>query len=70
MSVLAVPDGGLHLESSETSEFLPMQAFGITLNDSVIEDMINCVQSGKQIQLLLGNNPVSLLVNSPVSRFD
>lgn len=59
MSVLAVPDGGLHLASSDTSESLPMQAFGITLNDSLIEDMINCVQSGKQIELFLGSNPVS-----------
>ncbi|KAH8195167.1 hypothetical protein TruAng_010673 [Truncatella angustata] len=57
MSVLAVPDGGFHLEGSEASEFLPMQAFGIALSDSVIEDMINCVQNGSQIELFLGNNP-------------
>jgi hypothetical protein len=36
-----------------------MQAFGITLNDNVIEDLINCVQNGKEIELFLGNNPVS-----------
>ncbi|KAM0808121.1 hypothetical protein AB5N19_08463 [Seiridium cardinale] len=57
MPVLAVPDGGLLLDGLDTSEFLPMQAFGITLNDNVIEDMINCVQNGKQIELFLGNNP-------------
>lgn len=59
MSVMAIPDGGLHLESSEMSESLPMQAFGITLNDLVIEDLISCIQSGKQIELHLGNSPVS-----------
>lgn len=57
MSVMAIPDGGLHLESSEMSESLPMQAFGITLNDLVIEDLISCIQSGKQIELHLGNSP-------------
>ncbi|RYP61644.1 hypothetical protein DL770_009752 [Monosporascus sp. CRB-9-2] len=58
MSVLAVPNTGLQLESSaKSSNFLPLQAFGITLNDNVIEDMIKCVQNGDQIELSLGNNP-------------
>ncbi|KAI1334379.1 hypothetical protein F5Y15DRAFT_291413 [Xylariaceae sp. FL0016] len=58
MSVLAVPDAGLQLDSSARSaDFLPMQAFGITLDDSVIEDMIKCVQKGQDIELTLGNNP-------------
>ncbi|KAI1844789.1 hypothetical protein JX265_011326 [Neoarthrinium moseri] len=57
MSVLAVPDGGLHLGSSDASELLPMQAFGLALNDGVIEDMIRCVQNGQKIELFLGSNP-------------
>ncbi|KAI0126461.1 hypothetical protein BJ170DRAFT_406876 [Xylariales sp. AK1849] len=57
MSILSVPDTGLQLESSDSSDFLPMQAFGITLNDNVIEDMIKCVQNGQKIELFLGNNP-------------
>ncbi|KAI1501166.1 hypothetical protein F5X99DRAFT_210431 [Biscogniauxia marginata] len=58
MSVLAIPDAGLQLDSSSSSrDFLPMQAFGITLNDSVIEDMIKCFQKGKDIELTLGSNP-------------
>ncbi|KAI5918346.1 hypothetical protein F4810DRAFT_596108 [Camillea tinctor] len=58
MSTLTIPDAGLQLESSPKSrDFLPMQAFGITLNDSVIEDMIKCFQKGQEIELTLGNNP-------------
>ncbi|KAI3322706.1 hypothetical protein HD806DRAFT_544737 [Xylariaceae sp. AK1471] len=58
MSILTVPDTGLQLDSSASSkDFLPMQAFGITLNDSVIEDMIRCVQNGKNVELTLGTTP-------------
>ncbi|KAI1801196.1 hypothetical protein F4811DRAFT_574360 [Daldinia bambusicola] len=58
MAALAIPDAGLLLESSPTSsDYLPLQAFGITLNDSVIEDMIKCVQGGQEIELTLGSNP-------------
>ncbi|KAI8956521.1 hypothetical protein F5Y11DRAFT_342753 [Daldinia sp. FL1419] len=58
MAALAIPNAGLLLESSAaSSEFLPLQAFGITLNDSVIEDMIKCVQEGQEIELTLGSNP-------------
>ncbi|KAI0014712.1 hypothetical protein F4780DRAFT_767179 [Xylariomycetidae sp. FL0641] len=58
MSVLSIPEAGLQLEgSASSSDFLPMQAFGITLNDSVIEDMIKCVQKGQEIDLTLGSNP-------------
>ncbi|KAI2468726.1 hypothetical protein F4781DRAFT_397171 [Annulohypoxylon bovei var. microspora] len=64
MSALAVPDTGLLLESSaNSSDYLPLQAFGITLNDSVIEDMIKCVQGGQEIELTLGNTP-SFLIGS------
>ncbi|KAH8682185.1 hypothetical protein BX600DRAFT_505796 [Xylariales sp. PMI_506] len=57
MSILGVPENGLLLECSESNDYLPAQAFGITLNDSVIEDMIRCVQNGQEIELFLGNNP-------------
>ncbi|KAI1642963.1 hypothetical protein F4815DRAFT_480952 [Daldinia loculata] len=64
MPALAIPDAGLLLESSATSnEYLPLQAFGITLNDSVIEDMIKCVQGGQEVELTLGSNP-SLIFGS------
>ncbi len=60
MSALIIPDAGLQLESSPSSrDFLPMQAFGITLNNSMIEDMIKCVQSGQNVELTLGGTPVS-----------
>jgi hypothetical protein len=57
--VLNIPDNGLLLESSpEIAAGLPAQAFAITLSQSVIEDMIACVQNGGDIQLALGANPV------------
>ncbi|KAI1435560.1 hypothetical protein GGR50DRAFT_656371 [Xylaria sp. CBS 124048] len=59
MATLTVPDTGLQLESPPGSrDFLPMQAFGITLDDGMIEDMIRCVQSGQEVELTLGNNPL------------
>ncbi|KAF2964085.1 hypothetical protein GQX73_g9490 [Xylaria multiplex] len=58
MSTLRIPDAGLPLESSPSSrDFLPMQAFGVTLNNSMIEDMIRCVQSGQNVELTLGGTP-------------
>ncbi|KAI2638502.1 hypothetical protein GGS21DRAFT_508533 [Xylaria nigripes] len=58
MAALMVPDSGLQLESSPSSKnFLPMQAFGIILDDSMIEDMIRCVQSGQDVELTLGSSP-------------
>ncbi|KAI1309814.1 hypothetical protein F5Y03DRAFT_58439 [Xylaria venustula] len=58
MSSLKIPETGLQLESPPSSrDFLPMQAFGITLNDSMIEDMIKCVQSGQNVELTLGGAP-------------
>ncbi|KAI1454532.1 hypothetical protein F4805DRAFT_439007 [Annulohypoxylon moriforme] len=64
MSALAFPDTGLLLESSaNSSDHLPLQAFGITLSDSVIEDMIKCVQGGQDIELTLGSTP-SFLIGS------
>ncbi|KAI1375435.1 hypothetical protein F4677DRAFT_422810 [Hypoxylon crocopeplum] len=61
MSALALPETGLLLESSaSSSDHLPLQAFGITLNNSVIEDMIKCVQGGQEIELTLGSSPCFL----------
>lgn len=65
MTTLRIPDAGIALEGSGSSIApLPAQAFAITLSDSVIEDMIKCVQSGEEIQLSLGNRPVSLFLSS------
>lgn len=59
MSTLTIPDTGLRLESSPDSMgSLPMQAFGITLDDNMIEDMIRCVENGQSIEVTLGSNPV------------
>lgn len=58
--VLRVPDAGLSLEGSAKSmAALPPQAFAVTLDDNVIEDMIACVRNGQDIQLSFGNTPVS-----------
>ncbi|KAL2755060.1 hypothetical protein ACRALDRAFT_1064774 [Sodiomyces alcalophilus JCM 7366] len=58
MTTLRVPDTGLELEGSGSSiSPLPAQAFAVTLSDSVIEDMIKCVQNGEDIQLSLGSRP-------------
>ncbi|KAI0405800.1 hypothetical protein F4802DRAFT_135257 [Xylaria palmicola] len=58
MAALKIGDAGLQLESSPRSrDSLPMQAFGVMLNDSMIEDMIRCVQSGQNVELTLGNTP-------------
>lgn len=58
--VLKVPDAGLALEgSAKAMAALPSQAFAVTLNDKLLEDMIACVQNGQEIQLSLGDAPVS-----------
>jgi len=61
MSTLTIPAAGLHLESSaKAANALPLQAFGIVLSDSMIEDMIRCVQDGEEVELMLGSEPVSV----------
>ncbi|KAI0151615.1 hypothetical protein GGR57DRAFT_177336 [Xylariaceae sp. FL1272] len=58
MSFLEIPDAGLQLDSPPSSRnYLPMQAFGITLNDNMIEEMIRSVQKGNEIELILGSSP-------------
>jgi RNA polymerase II elongation factor ELL len=62
MNSLKIPDHGLMLKGSAGRDIgpLPPQAFALSLNDSVIEGMIKCVQGGGDIQLALGPRPVSL----------
>jgi len=60
MAPLRVPDDGLLLigEAGESPSF-PTQAFAVTLDDDVIEDLIRCFENDDEIQLSLGSNPVS-----------
>ena len=39
------------------------EVFGLTLSDSVIEDMIKCFQNDKPLQLSLGEHPVSFHIH-------
>lgn len=65
MNSLKIPDNGLTLKGSAGDVGpLPPQAFAISLNDSVIEGMIKCVQDGGDIQLALGAKPVSLRIST------
>lgn len=61
MPSLVIPESGLSLGSSRNAlSSKPgsiQDVFGLTLNDSVIEEMIRCVQNGKHIQLSLGEHP-------------
>ena len=63
MNSLKIPEAGLLLQGSPqhgSKTPLPPQAFALTLSDDVIESMIQCVQNGGDIELSLGDNPVSL----------
>ncbi|RDL42458.1 uncharacterized protein BP5553_02437 [Venustampulla echinocandica] len=60
MPSLPIPDGGISLGTSrqEAARSGPaMEVVGLSLADSVIEEMIKCVQHGKPIQLSLGEHP-------------
>lgn len=58
--VLRIPESGLQLASSaKSADTLPLQAFALTLSDTLIEDLIQCVENGEDIKLSLGNVPVS-----------
>lgn len=61
MNSLKIPDNGVMLKGAAPKDVgpLPPQAFAISLNDSVIEGMIKCVQDGGDISLALGAKPVS-----------
>jgi hypothetical protein len=59
--MLSISADGLVLDgSAKAMAELPSQAFGIMLSGRDIEDMIACVQNGGDIQLALGNSPVSM----------
>lgn len=46
--------------SADSMAELPQQAFALTLSDDVLENMIESVRNGQEIQLSLGDTPVSL----------
>lgn len=59
MNSLKVPDSGLRLQASGGDGLpVPPQAFFLTLEDNAIESMIKAVQSGQELNLKLGNEPV------------
>ena len=67
MNSLKVPDSGLRLQASGGDGLpVPPQAFFLTLEDNAIESMIKAVQSGQELSLKLGNEPVCLLIHQPV----
>jgi RNA polymerase II elongation factor ELL len=57
--VFKMPDTLVLSSSANAMAELPQQAFALTLSDDMIEDMIACVQKGQEIQLSLGDTPVS-----------
>ncbi|OBT89723.1 hypothetical protein VE02_01342 [Pseudogymnoascus sp. 03VT05] len=54
MPSLVVPRSGLPLEVGAQSGAASNGLIGLTLTDTLIEEMINCVQSGEAIQFSLG----------------
>jgi RNA polymerase II elongation factor ELL len=67
MPILQIPQSGLSLDSSggpTRPDFAPVDIFGLSLSDNVIEDMIKCVRSRKSVQLSLGKDPVSHVFSS------
>ena len=64
MPTLDIPASGLSFESvsERTSKSTSQDIIGLTLTDDLIEEMIQCVQNGKQIHLSLGSRPVRPLI--------
>ncbi len=64
MSSMRIPETGLTLESSRGSSSKAGPAvpsvIGLTLSNSMIEEMIKCVQHDKPIQFSMGDYPVRL----------
>jgi len=60
--VLQIPENSALLlgGSADSMADLPQQAFALTLSDDVLEGMIESVRNGQEIQLSLGDTPVSL----------
>jgi hypothetical protein len=65
MPQLAIPPAGIQLLGAEDPlvrmphGLTVPAAMGLTLSDSLIEDMIKSVRSGKDLSLELGHKPVS-----------
>lgn len=59
MPSLVVPRSGLPLEVGAQSGAASNGLIGLTLTDTLIEEMINCVQSGEAIHFSLGPDSVS-----------
>jgi RNA polymerase II elongation factor ELL len=53
--------------ASKSGSAVP-EVFGLTLSDSVIEDMIKCFQNDKPLQLSLGEHPVSFTFTFAISK--
>ena len=61
MNSLKVPDSGLRLMGSGGDGApAPPQAFFLSLEDNTIENMIKAVQSGQDLTLKLGKEPVCI----------
>jgi hypothetical protein len=60
MNSLRIRDDGVLLQGppGKNAGPLPAQAFTLSLNDSVIENMIKCYQDGQELSLALGASPV------------
>ncbi|CAG8982201.1 hypothetical protein HYALB_00003637 [Hymenoscyphus albidus] len=54
---LVFPESGVELRTSSTPTSAVPAVLGLSLSDSVLEEMIKCVQNGKPIQLSLGEHP-------------
>ncbi|PBP17802.1 COM1 regulatory protein [Diplocarpon rosae] len=61
MPSLLIPESGMSLGVSSEASSKPASgapdAIGLTLTDAMVEEMIKCVQNGKNIQLSLGEHP-------------
>jgi hypothetical protein len=59
--VLPIPENMQLLlgSSADAMAELPQHAFALTLSDDVLEGMIESVRNGQEIQLSLGDTPVS-----------
>ncbi|KAH8813231.1 hypothetical protein F5884DRAFT_879400 [Xylogone sp. PMI_703] len=61
MPALVIPEAGMRLGSSASRPVPAVpEVFALTLSDAVVQEMIKCAESGKQIQLSLGDAPAVL----------
>lgn len=61
MPLLAIPPPGLVLDGGDASQSQPAAIIGLTLNDSLMEDICKGIRSGQSLQLTLGSEPVRSL---------